>query len=85
MAQCSRPPSAIRTEVFEEHCVALAQSAGNPGNTGFTAQFRLLGSLSPLPISAQSQAYSAGMEHENRSKNRYINILPCESPYYLAV
>lgn len=76
-----RVPTAILAERFHVHCDALERTITVVGDTRLNEEFQLLGTMSPSPPAAQPLAYSVAMITENRSKNRYVNILPCKNVY----
>jgi len=64
---------------FAKHFENLLLVDRETNATDLSDQFEQLALLSPPPPSTHPENYSAAGQQFNRRKNRYINILPCES------
>jgi hypothetical protein len=72
----------VTKEEFAGYFNRLNEIGEDSNCSQMTEQFKQLAIFSPPPPSSHTNNYSAAASQYNRSKNRYINILPCKKAYY---
>lgn len=68
----------VTKEEFSGYFDLLNEVDDDTNSSQISEQFKQLAIFSPPPPSSHTTNYSAAAQQFNRSKNRYINILPCK-------